>query len=371
MKKNIDYYFFNNGEESGRILSIEPIAVVHYECNENDSRVDVFPSLESVNKHFNITVDKAAPDGKIEVIDFRGEVLDEDDILSSCIFGLIKISTLDNGQWDLILRDPDDSWWIKISKEGELIESSQNINLPIFDLDSYSELLHIVMKMGYFNTWINLSYKIRRIYSSAEDILSDENLEDLVNWVKGGMAMGISISDMAAVVCAYQYEATSFPLPGYVCCAEGQEYVRILGDDMHSAISKYSDPELFRDGRSETRFIHVTAREEAISEDGDIIVTDSISKCVAIHPEEPECKGSHVWERPSHLVGGLDENPGFFSTPDGVVCAEVCSRCGLYRSITAPHSYEFDNMEVISIKYDIPNEESLNWIESIGVKDDD
>lgn len=61
--------------------------------------------------------------------------------------------------------------------------------------------------------------------------------------------------------------------------------------------------------------------------------TDSAPITVALDPEEPDCLYSeeHDWRSPYWLVGGLEENPGCVGHGGGVVCTEVCMRCGCAR----------------------------------------
>lgn len=45
--------------------------------------------------------------------------------------------------------------------------------------------------------------------------------------------------------------------------------------------------------------------------------------------EEPDCvDGSHDWQSPWEILGGLRENPGVWSNGGGVRITEVCMRCG-------------------------------------------
>ncbi len=57
------------------------------------------------------------------------------------------------------------------------------------------------------------------------------------------------------------------------------------------------------------------------------------SEDVAIEPGEPECApgGEHDWRAPYSLVGGIKENPGVQGHGGGVICREVCVRCGCER----------------------------------------
>lgn len=52
-----------------------------------------------------------------------------------------------------------------------------------------------------------------------------------------------------------------------------------------------------------------------------------------IDPTEPACGDGreHGWQSPHAIVGGLRENPGVRGHGGGVICTEVCLRCGCAR----------------------------------------
>lgn len=55
---------------------------------------------------------------------------------------------------------------------------------------------------------------------------------------------------------------------------------------------------------------------------------------VTIQPQEPECDASdeHEWSSPHSIVGGLKENPGVWGHGGGIICKEVCQKCGCGRT---------------------------------------
>lgn len=55
---------------------------------------------------------------------------------------------------------------------------------------------------------------------------------------------------------------------------------------------------------------------------------------MAIDPDEPECMNDmeHEWESPHWLVGGVESNPGVWSSGGGVRYEEACLHCGAGRS---------------------------------------
>lgn len=67
------------------------------------------------------------------------------------------------------------------------------------------------------------------------------------------------------------------------------------------------------------------------SEDGE----ESDSGTLAIHPEEPDCDdgGSHDWQQPYEIVGGIEENPGVWGSGGGVKIVECCMKCGCQKAI--------------------------------------
>lgn len=56
---------------------------------------------------------------------------------------------------------------------------------------------------------------------------------------------------------------------------------------------------------------------------------------VTLEPEEPECSGAggHDWQSPIEIVGGIESNPGVWSSNGGgVIIVECCMQCGCKRT---------------------------------------
>ena len=83
-----------------------------------------------------------------------------------------------------------------------------------------------------------------------------------------------------------------------------------------------------RDGdwNTEEGYVYV---DVAILEDGEVIETVT----EPIGPEEPDCDcdGTHDWQSPHDIVGGLRENPGVHGHGGGVTITACCMRCGCKR----------------------------------------
>lgn len=92
--------------------------------------------------------------------------------------------------------------------------------------------------------------------------------------------------------------------------------------------------------RNRTRFLRETIFLEVKIEEVEVYrqagVPDQIfpvsssRRVVSIHPTEPSCYEGveHDWQSPHSLVGGLEENPGVFSSGPGIRIHEVCMSCG-------------------------------------------
>lgn len=66
------------------------------------------------------------------------------------------------------------------------------------------------------------------------------------------------------------------------------------------------------------------------SEDGE----ESDTGTLTIHPHEPGCDdgGSHDWQQPHEIVGGIAENPGVLGSGGGVKIVECCMKCGCQKT---------------------------------------
>lgn len=82
-----------------------------------------------------------------------------------------------------------------------------------------------------------------------------------------------------------------------------------------------------------TIWINGYVRAYQLNADGEEIEDDdegSASITVEFDPAEPDCINGeeHDWQAPIELVGGIESNPGVQANGGGVICTEVCVRCG-------------------------------------------
>lgn len=80
-------------------------------------------------------------------------------------------------------------------------------------------------------------------------------------------------------------------------------------------------------------------------------------------PEAPECTADeHDWCSPHEVVGGLDSNPGVWSTGGTtIVTREVCPHCGCYRRTTS-YGSQRNPGQCDTVEYLDADEASLEWI---------
>lgn len=78
----------------------------------------------------------------------------------------------------------------------------------------------------------------------------------------------------------------------------------------------------------------VTLAVTLLDEQGEV-TEDTEQVTIAVDPDEPACLDgeSHDWQSPVDVVGGNKENPGVFGHGGGVIIKEICSHCGLKRTI--------------------------------------
>jgi len=103
--------------------------------------------------------------------------------------------------------------------------------------------------------------------------------------------------------------------------------------------------------------IHVSC-EETGEEDEETII---------LNPPEPECFSGeeHDWQAPYSVLGGVEENPGVWGHGGGVVIRRVCANCGLYKIIdTWAQNPNTGEQGLRSVRYEPPDEISLQWVEN-------
>lgn len=106
---------------------------------------------------------------------------------------------------------------------------------------------------------------------------------------------------------------------------------------------------------------------------------------VTIPMDEPECVGGrgHDWASPYDIVGGIKENPGVWGHGGGVICREVCLRCGCGRTTdtwagdgcgghTEEVTYESgQHLDALQERRDRMVRTALAGVDTIVVPDDD
>ena len=82
---------------------------------------------------------------------------------------------------------------------------------------------------------------------------------------------------------------------------------------------------------------------------------------------EPSCVAAeHDWCSPHAVVGGIDSNPGVWSTGGTtIVTLTVCRHCGHYRR-DVHHGRQRNPGECDTVEYHDPDEPSLAWVEAGG-----
>jgi hypothetical protein len=79
---------------------------------------------------------------------------------------------------------------------------------------------------------------------------------------------------------------------------------------------------------------------------------------------EPDCAEGeeHEWEAPHELVGGMDQNPGVWSTGGTTyVTKTVCKNCGIYRTET-DYGSQRNPQQCDRVEYNDSDDDSLEWV---------
>ena len=83
-------------------------------------------------------------------------------------------------------------------------------------------------------------------------------------------------------------------------------------------------------------------------------------------PTPPECtedRQDHEWSNPYHLVGGMEENPGWISVEcNRTIQTEVCVHCGCYRKTKSESIGGQMPVEPRRVSYEEPDEASTEWV---------
>jgi len=108
---------------------------------------------------------------------------------------------------------------------------------------------------------------------------------------------------------------------------EGQEYGSVLAATAEEALeeARSNVDRSYYEGAIGTIWIDVSVRC--------VLTGEKASDTVQLDEDEPDCShdDGHEWGAPHSIVGGIKENPGCWGHGGGVVCHEVCLRCGCGR----------------------------------------
>jgi len=142
---------------------------------------------------------------------------------------------------------------------------------------------------------------------------------------------------------------------------DGDEQDTIEASSAEEALDIYEESLpvdlLRRDCDGETYWITATATNE---DDED----DTAERSIAIDPEEPECADGcdHDWQQPIELVGGCQENPGWFGHGGGSKGYFVCANCGAKKTEDGwAQRPDTGEQGLTSIRYDEADEITLEW----------
>lgn len=80
-------------------------------------------------------------------------------------------------------------------------------------------------------------------------------------------------------------------------------------------------------------------------------------------PEAPECtEGEHEWQSPHQCVGGIDSNPGVWSSGGTTITSTTCCcKCGAYR-VEVSYGSQRNPGQCDQVEYLEADAASLKWI---------
>lgn len=147
--------------------------------------------------------------------------------------------------------------------------------------------------------------------------------------------------------------------------SDEQVYEFIDADDMAEAVE--TAEEIWREGSWDSKFVADLRVAELDDNDEETGEVEWIEVECGSDPPEPECtdESGHDWQSPYPVVGGIDSNPGVWSTGGTtIVTKECCSHCGVYRIQTA-YGSQRNPGQCDAVEYEDADEDSLAWIESL------
>ncbi len=149
-------------------------------------------------------------------------------------------------------------------------------------------------------------------------------------------------------------------MPNYRLSDDGHSEV-IEAEDMADALEQAE--ERWQDGSWDEKCI-ISVRVAELDDDGkETGEVDYVDVECGEDEPEPECTDDdgHDWQRPHAIVGGLDNNPGVWSTGGTTIVAKsVCCHCGKYRVETS-YGSQRNPGQVDKVEYLKADDESLEW----------
>lgn len=131
--------------------------------------------------------------------------------------------------------------------------------------------------------------------------------------------------------------------------------------------------EKWQDGSWDTKCLITVYLQEIDWNDEDVGDREEIEVECGDDPPEPDCDEGqeHDWSSPHEVVGGLEENPGVWSTGGTtMVFKTVCSRCGCVK-IETDYGVQRNPGACDTVEYDTQNVFALAWAGKIKIPTDD
>jgi len=138
----------------------------------------------------------------------------------------------------------------------------------------------------------------------------------------------------------------------------------IEAEDNSAAESRASN--WIKDGSWDGKFMADVTIQEVDDLQEDIGNSWGISVEVGDDPKPPDCREDHdhKWDSPVEVVGGIDENPGVWSTGGTtIVFKTVCRHCGVYKKETA-YGSQRNPGQCDTVEYIDPDEASIEYVNS-------
>ncbi len=153
-------------------------------------------------------------------------------------------------------------------------------------------------------------------------------------------------------------------------CTDGNADLEIDANSASEAAQEYVDG---GDWGEDTKTWWIDILCTPLDNNSERLENEAVWITITVEPDEPDCIDKytkHNWQAPIQLVGGIESNPGVSGHGGGVVCQEICVRCGCAQT-TDSWAQRRDTGEqgLHSIEYDSDDTSLADYLDQLVTGD--